>query len=453
MSFYIVQEDGTSKLVLEDGSGSLILELGGTTFNQTLTAQVAMQGAITTQTGKTLLATVPMAATIIRQIGKTLLALVPLWGPREMSARDFVAANSDKMHAAASPLSGRPITITALVNVTSVAANRAIVSLNTGSTAQIFELAVQSGTGKAVAKVVAGAANTAALSAAGIGTGVWVHLTAVFLDATHHTIYVKGANKVTSNTSVSPAAPTQTDIGNNVSTEFFDGSICDVAIYAAAFSDTDALNAATGGPGGVPLDARDPLLPASSLVYYLKTGSTPEVDLIGAIAMTLTGTTVVAGPLVGGYGGLVKQTITTKAASSALVGTLVRSVGVPLLATVAMVGLLTRQTGKVLLATSAMVGLLTASKAFLTTLLALVPMVGTLATAKRTLLTLLAQVGVLAQTIGTVFTPGVKAQYGVTHAPGMTTHQGVTHTKAQGVSGQHDGGNVGGPVDIPQDAP
>lgn len=157
-------------------------------------------------------------------------------------AFDFVAASSQNMEIASAVVSSMPLSIFARCETdTTAAGNAAVVSISGSSGTHAFQLRRNGGQAEAVA---AEGGSVGAASVSGFGVGAISALTAVFASATSRTIYNQGGGSGTNATNVTPASLDRTNIGARYNTgslgSFFDGRVCDVAIWDAALTAEEA---------------------------------------------------------------------------------------------------------------------------------------------------------------------------------------------------------------------
>lgn len=126
-----------------------------------------------------------------------------------------------------------------------------------------------------------------------IAANTWYHAGVSWISSTERPVWLDGVNEVTDTDSESPAGLDSITIGaagDSSPGDYFDGDICEVGLWDVELTAAEwALLAA----GYSPL-----LVRPAALVYYwpLVGRSSPEIDLIGGVGLTLDGTAVAAHP-------------------------------------------------------------------------------------------------------------------------------------------------------------
>lgn len=114
----------------------------------------------------------------------------------------------------------------------------------------------------------------------------WHHVGFVEASATDHRVFLDGANKVTSTTSIAPAGADRTSIGRVADSSpemFFDGDIGHVAMWNVALTDAELATLANGTS---PLRVRRDAL----IHYWPINGQSPEADVVGGLTLPINGT-------------------------------------------------------------------------------------------------------------------------------------------------------------------
>lgn len=212
-------------------------------------------------------------------------------------ARAFVAASSQQLFNATTPVSGVPLTMACWFRTTTGAWKSLIELVNSagGSTGE-FQLGLTAtgttiGANRVVAEVNGGTGGTSAVSSISHSqANVWEHAAAVFISATSRAAYLNGGNKGTATLSATPSGLNELFVGNDIFNDYMDGAIADAAIWAAALDDYEIAALALGVS---PL-----LIRPSALVAYWPLGgwTSPEIDLIGRRELTITGATAAPQP-------------------------------------------------------------------------------------------------------------------------------------------------------------
>lgn len=179
------------------------------------------------------------------------------------------------------------------------AVTRAIININasaSGTNRNCFQLAMNT-TETILARTGSGTASSASQTAGALTAGTWAHAGAVFASATSRTAYLNGTAATVETTSRIPAGIDRTEIGVEYHTsgtlaQPWNGQIAEAAVWDVALTDAEMAALAKGVS---PL-----LVRPTSLVYYwpIIGQYSPEIDLISAGGMTVTGTAVAAHPRV-----------------------------------------------------------------------------------------------------------------------------------------------------------
>lgn len=117
----------------------------------------------------------------------------------------------------------------------------------------------------------------------------WHHIAGVFPSISSRSAYLDGGSKGTNTDTVTPVGVDTTDIGGEDGAGSMIGDIAHVAVWNIALTDQEVASLAAGVS---PLRMRRSALVA----YWPINGVSPEVDIIGGLDMTVTGTSVSAEP-------------------------------------------------------------------------------------------------------------------------------------------------------------
>jgi Concanavalin A-like lectin/glucanases superfamily len=212
-------------------------------------------------------------------------------------ARAFVAASTQQLFNASTPVSGVPLSMACWFRTTTGAWKGLIDLANSagGGTGEVGLGLTATGTGiganRVVAEINGGTGGTSAVSTISHSqANVWEHAAAVFGSNTSRAAYLNGGNKGTATLSATPAGLNELFIGNDIFNDYHDGAIADAAIWAAALDDYEIAALALGV---------SPLLirPSALVAYWPLVGVTsPEIDLIGRRELTVTGATIAPQP-------------------------------------------------------------------------------------------------------------------------------------------------------------
>lgn len=157
-----------------------------------------------------------------------------------------------------------------------------------------------------IARTGAGAASSVSGASAVLSTGTWYHVAATFASATSRYGWLNGTPSTQSATSRVPSGINQVDIGvESYSSGSFQlpwrGEIAEVAIWDAALEDSPGATPGVSSEIASLAKGVSPLLvrPQSLVYYWPIVGKySPEIDLISAGGMTVTGTATAAHPRV-----------------------------------------------------------------------------------------------------------------------------------------------------------
>lgn len=201
-------------------------------------------------------------------------------------ARSLSSGNN--LSAAAGVVTAMPLSMACWFNPTSAATAGILMCQDEAVSGDAYTIRKQAAGTLSCQSIAGGAAATATTSTS-YTAGAWHHACAVFTSATSRTIYLNGGGVGTNATSKSPAAPTKTNLGFLTGPSvIYAGDLAVPAIWNAALTAADAAQLFSGAS---PLLIRPDVLVA----YWPLIGRTsPEIDLVGGFAMTVTGTPTAA---------------------------------------------------------------------------------------------------------------------------------------------------------------
>lgn len=199
-------------------------------------------------------------------------------------ARLFARGGGDKIQVASAVLTVMPLTMACWFNATALDNAHRLVSLTDGTTNNRFQIGISVGNA-VLGLITSGGSSANATSSALITAGAWYHVAAVFTNATSRAAYLSGGNKGTNATNLTPSGLNVTVLGNDGTTTC-NGTIALPAIWNAALSDGEIAALAAG------LDPRLLQTQRSALKFLAPLlGTSPEVDVIGGLSMTVTNAT------------------------------------------------------------------------------------------------------------------------------------------------------------------
>lgn len=182
-----------------------------------------------------------------------------------------------------------PLSMGCWFNMTTTTLSSVIMGMHDGTANERFQLNHPSSPCniQALTGHLGSTSNSATSTSA--SAGVWNHALGVWASATSRASYLNGGGKGTNATSRVPSGLNTLTIGaRNGAAAPFDGMICEAAIWNVALSDTDAVTLSLGFS---PLLVR----PEALVAYWPIMGNySPEINLMAADALTLTGTTLAA---------------------------------------------------------------------------------------------------------------------------------------------------------------
>ena len=206
-------------------------------------------------------------------------------------ARAF-SGSSQYLRYSGAVVTGYPFTMAAWGYATGTS-NRTLMSISNSGASTSFRIRIRMSLGDAdFISEVAGAA-AQAFSPVGIVNNTWQHFCAVATSSTSRVLYGDGQAGTPNTTSSTPTGLNRTSIGvkdTSTQTEFFVGRAAEAAVWDVALT---AAEAAMLAAGVCPLLVR----PANLVAYWPLYGNgSPEPDLVGRFALTVTGATKVDQP-------------------------------------------------------------------------------------------------------------------------------------------------------------
>jgi hypothetical protein len=210
-------------------------------------------------------------------------------------ARTFVRTSSQVIYRTSAVLTAAPITMACWFKLTDITNFQALMSLarNNATFGDFFILAARGDVASdpLEANCFSSSPNGFGVAAttSGYAANTWHHGCAVFASATDRRVYLNGGSKGTNATSTNPISIDRTSIGalyRNTPAGYCDGLLAEAGIWNVALSDEEAAILAKG---------YSPLLvrPASLVAYWPLIGRySPEIDIKGGYALTVSGATV-----------------------------------------------------------------------------------------------------------------------------------------------------------------
>lgn len=209
-------------------------------------------------------------------------------------ARNF-DGSTGYLQSLVAPVTAEPLTLAGWFRSDITTQNQAIIKVGANAASAGWQLWITSGNNQVAATTVDAAQTAgAALSnpASPYTAGTWFHGAAVFTSASSRAAFINGGAKVTNATSITVAGVDSVLIGSRylggTLGSFFDGRLAEVGVWNVALSDEEVASLATGVS---PL-----LVRPHALVSYVPVfgRASPEVDMVRADTLTVTGTAPVA---------------------------------------------------------------------------------------------------------------------------------------------------------------
>jgi hypothetical protein len=203
-------------------------------------------------------------------------------------ARTFASASSQYLENGAAVLTDYPVTIAAWVRPATIGVAQTPVALSqSGGTARCL-LQISSGDNFTAFNAATGGGASGFSSSTGtVSANTWHHGAAVFTSATSRTAYLDGVAGTPETTNVAIAGLNRTTIGARYNTTigaYMNGDVAEAAIWNVALT---AGEIASLADGLAPIAVR----PDSLVAYWPLIGrASPEYDVVGGFAMTLTNT-------------------------------------------------------------------------------------------------------------------------------------------------------------------
>lgn len=188
---------------------------------------------------------------------------------------------------------GTPVSICAWFQATSAASIQVLAALTdtaAGFTG-LFQLVTQTGGGGTIAAgTYNGTTYDQALSVATFSTNTWTSVCAVYASPTSRSVYIKGGNKITNTTNITPTGIDVLSIGyraSNIPAFPVTGRIAEIGVWNVALSDDDATTLGNIGGSGARGMAPPCVRPDKLIAYYpmIEKGASGG-DLFGARALT-----------------------------------------------------------------------------------------------------------------------------------------------------------------------
>lgn len=202
-------------------------------------------------------------------------------------ARTFAAASSQYLIAASAAVTAEPFTMACWFKPVSASVQYTAMSLGTnGGTLRHMLIAFDAVNPTALAISVDGGGTASSVTTNQYSAGVWSHAAGVWASNASRTAYLNGV-AATENTTAKTVTVDRTLIGARINTTagvFMDGDIGEAAIWGAALTTAEIASLADGL---APIAVR----PDSLVGYWPLIGrASPEYDVVGGLAMTLTNT-------------------------------------------------------------------------------------------------------------------------------------------------------------------
>lgn len=211
-------------------------------------------------------------------------------------ARDFTAGSSENLRVNSSPITAYPFSISLWFYADNGANTCSLCWIGDKDVSNEYQ-GLRIGSDEVIAAYSRNSSTfPAAFSSAAATLNTWQHAAGVFASASSRAAYLNGGNKGTETTSVTiNNTYDRVTIGNqddSTPNDYMDGRIAMVGIWSAALTDADV---AVLGAGYSPLFVK----PESLAIYLPIVGKySPEIDLVGGLNFTVTGTSAVPQPAV-----------------------------------------------------------------------------------------------------------------------------------------------------------
>lgn len=210
-------------------------------------------------------------------------------------ARLFDDASTQYLEYNGTIVTAAPLTLACWFRSNDTAASQTLISIGDGASVNNYFLIAANGdqVGDPIRAVARGTADNPASTTAGFTANTWHHAAGVFTSSTDRAAFLDGGNKGTNAVAGTPAGLDRTAIGRlyrSVPTSYMSGEIAVPAIWDVALTDAEVAMLALGI---VPWLVR----PSNLVACWPMFGySSPELDMIGSIGMTVTGATVADQP-------------------------------------------------------------------------------------------------------------------------------------------------------------
>jgi hypothetical protein len=206
-------------------------------------------------------------------------------------ARNFANASTETITVDSTPVTAAPFTMACWARCTQITARDVAFNIvDKDATTQEFTLMFSGDVSGDPITFRARNAGTTVLTvtSAGYSADTWHHLCAVETAVDSHAVFLDGANKGTSTTSVTPSGVDRVAFGRyagSTPSNFLNGDIAEAAIWSVALGDAEVASLARGFS---PL-----LIRPQSLELYapLMGNNAPEMDIVGGLSLTVANTT------------------------------------------------------------------------------------------------------------------------------------------------------------------
>jgi len=207
---------------------------------------------------------------------------------------------SDYLDTSTLIISGEPLTMACWFNSNTLAASQGLMSLNRASDGNHYHcLAAAGGAAGDPIRAITfdGTSFVGSSTTTGYSANTWHHACGVWASSTSRTSYIDGGSKNTNTTSSTPTID-KASIGRFSSGgSYMNGEIAEACAWDVALTDAEVAILATGVS---PLKVR----PQNIVCYWPIIGRTsPEIDIVGGIDLTVNGATVAEHPRIFNIGG------------------------------------------------------------------------------------------------------------------------------------------------------